>query len=686
MKKTLTTCPYCGTGCGLYLTADDNNQLTAVEGAVNHPVSEGRLCIKGWNAFQFVNHPDRLTTPLIRRNDEFVPATWDEALNLVATKLQDIAQRYDNDALMFLSSARATNEENYLLMKLARAVFRTNNVDHCARLCHASTVTGLAAAFGSGAMTNSISCFDKTDCIFVIGSNTTEQHPLIGTRIIKAAQNGAKLIVADNRTIRLASLADLHIRHKNGSDVALLNGMLHVIIKEGLENKEFIATRTENYAQAKATVAAYTPEKVAAICGITPEEVVTAARLFATAKRAMLVYSMGITQHIHGVANVKACANLALVTGHIGREGCGVNPLRGQNNVQGACDMGALPNVYSGYQQITNREVRHKFAQAWHIDEENLSPRVGRTVTTSMDAALEGKIKAFYIMGENPVVSEADQHHVCKALAKAEFIVAQDIFFTPTCRYASVILPAVSFAEKEGTFTNTERRIQRVRQAIAPIGDARPDWQILGELAKRCGYDHMQYANPAEIMDEIAALTPSYGGIGFARLDALASTGNASLQWPCPDKNHPGTPILHRDKFARGPGCFSAGEYEDPAELPDAEYPFVLSTGRCYFQYHTGTMTRRTRLLEREESCPYIEINDTDARTHNIRDRDWIYVATRRGEVRVMARVTNGISSGVLFMPFHYEEAAANLLTINRRDPEAEIPEFKVCAAKIRVP
>lgn len=673
MKKILTTCPYCGTGCGMYLIVE-NDEVVAVEASAAHPVAAGKLCVKGWNAFQFINHHERLTTPLIKKDNQFIPATWDEALSLIATKLKTIQSQYGSDSVMFMSSARATNEENYLLMKLARAVFKTNNVDHCARLCHASTVAGLAATFGSGAMTNSISCMEQADCFLVIGTNTTEQHPLIGTRVLQRVQNGAQLIVADSRAIQLTHFADLHLRHRNGTDVALLNSLMHVIIRDNLENKQFVAERTENYEELKIVVSTYTPEKVATICGISAQEIVNAAHIFAEAKSAMIIYAMGITQHVAGIDNVKSIANLAMLTGNIGKVGSGVNPLRGQNNVQGACDMGALPDFYSGYQLVTDRKNQEKFARAWHV--ENLPTNIGYAVTSALDAVAEGKIKACFIMGENPVMSEADQHHVIQALEKLEFLVVQDIFFTPTCKYADVILPAASFAEKDGTFTNTERRVQQIRKAVSPVGESKADWEILCTLAKRCGYEYMNYAHPAAIMEEIASLTPIYGGISYPR---LACQG---LQWPCLDANHPGTPILHTKQFSRGRGKFMPAEYFAPPETPDQEYPFLLSTGRCYFQYHTGTMTRRTRLLEREEHFPYVEINNTDAKKLNIRDRDWINIITRRGKVAVMARISD-ITAGIIFMPFHFEEGAANKLTINARDKIAEIPEFKVCAAKI---
>lgn len=675
MKRTLTVCPYCGTGCMFYLVSD-SGRLVGVEPSTTHPVSRGGLCVKGWNAFGFVHHPDRLTTPLIRRDGKLHSASWDEALGLVAERLREIQERHGADSLMFASSAKATNEENYLLMKLARGVFGTNNIDHCARLCHSSTVTGLAETFGSGAMTNSIDCFDNTDLILIIGSNTTEQHPLIGSRILKAARRGTKLIVADNRLIRLARHADLHLRHNNGSDVALLNAMMQVIIAEGLEDREFIAARCENFEAFADSIADWTPERAAPLTGLQPGEIVAAARLFAGAKRAMIVYSMGITQHSHGVDNVRCCAALAMLTGNVGQPGTGVNPLRGQNNVQGGCDMGALPDVFSGYQKVSDPMVREKFTRAWGVDALPSTP--GLPLTRAMDAAAEGKLHGMFFMGENPILSDPDQGHARHALENLDFLVVQDIFLTETAALADVVLPAACYAEKEGTFTNTERRIQRVRKGVEPPGEAKADWEIICALAKQADYDGMQYADPSAVMDEIASVTPIYGGISYERLDPHG------LQWPCPDRDHPGTPILHIERFARGKGRFSPVIYRPPAERPDEDFPFVLTTGRTYFHWHTGTMTRRTHLLDREERRSFIEINPDDAARLGVRERDDVLIASRRGSVRAQARITGIVIPGVVFMPFHFAEGAANALTNNVLDPESSIPEFKVCAVQVR--
>ena len=674
MKRTLTVCPYCGVGCTFYLVSD-GGRLVGVEPSTTSPVNRGGLCVKGWNAYAFVHHPDRLTTPLMRRDGVLQPASWNEALNLVVERLQAVQETHGKDAVMFASSAKATNEENFLLMKLARAVFGTNNIDHCARLCHSSTVTGLTETFGSGAMTNSISCFDQTDVILVIGSNTTEQHPLIGSRILNAVRNGTRLIVADNRRIRLARHAALHLRHKNGSDVALLNGMMHVIIAEGLADREFIANRTENFDALAGSVTDWTPERTAAATGLSADKIIAAARMYAGAGRAMIVYSMGITQHSHGVDNVRCIASLAMLTGNVGRLGTGVNPLRGQNNVQGGCDMGALPDLYSGYQKVSDPLMRDKFARAWGVS--SLPSEPGLPLTRAMDTASEGRLHGMFIMGENPMLSDPDQGHVRKVLENLELLVVQDIFLTETAAVADIVLPAACFAEKEGTFTSTERRVQRLHKAVEPPGQARADWKIICDIAERAGYEGMRYSSPAEILDEAASLTPIYGGIIYKRLDA------PGLQWPCPDQEHPGTPIMHLDRFSRGLGHFTPVSHRLPAELPDEQYPFVLTTGRTYFHWHTGSMTRRTHLLAREEPCSFIELHPDDAARLGIRHRDMLLVSSRRGEIRTEARVTEMVIPGVLFIPFHFVEGAANSLTNNALDPESSIPEFKVCAVRL---
>ena len=678
-KKTLTTCIYCGSGCQFYLDVEDN-KIKGVVPSQNHPVSQSSLCVKGWNAGEFVNHPDRLTDPLIKENGAFRKASWDEALNLVVKKLIETRDKYGNDSVAFFGSAKCTNEENYLIMKLARAVFKTNNIDHCARLCHASTVAGLALSFGSGAMTNSISCFDEAELYLITGSNTTEQHPLIGSRMIKnLREKKADCVVIDPRKIKLSRFAKYHLKQNCGTDVAWMNGLMHVIIKEGLENKDFIRDHTENYEELKKTVEKYTPEYVEKITSIPAQQLKEVARLYAT-KKSMIIYSMGITQHTTGVDNVKSCANLAMLTGNIGKIGTGVNPLRGQNNVQGSCDVGALPNVYCGYQAVTNEAIREKFEKAWKV--KGLSPNIGLTVTTVPDAILQDKVKALYVMGENPMVSDPNTSHLEKALLKCPFLVVQDIFLTETAQLADVVLPGVSYAEKDGTFTSTERRVERIRKAVEPIGNAKPDWKILCEIADHCGYK-FDYASPKEVMDEMAQLAPIYGGITYDRKEM---EGGFGLQWPCPTKDHPGTAFLHKDgNFTRGKGLFFGIEYKPPAEtgLDNKDYPLTLTTGRSYFHWHTRTLTSRTSTLEREVPENYIEIHPEDAKKYKVRKGSMIKVSSLRGSIEVRALVSDIVKPGTVFMPFHFAISAANRLTNDALDPIAKIPEYKVCAVKI---
>jgi formate dehydrogenase alpha subunit len=644
--------------------------------SMNHPVSQGGLCVKGWNAYEFINKLERLNSPLVKSNSKFEQATWDRALGEVARRLTEIKDKYGPEAVGFLSSAKTTNEENFLMMKLARAVFKTNNIDHCARLCHASTVVGLAAAFGSGAMTNSINEFTEADLFLVTGSDTTEQHPLIGSRIINAVcDRGAKLIVVDPRKIELAKYATIYMAQNNGTDVAWINGMINLIIKEKLYNQKYIQERTEGFNQLKKVVEQYSPDYVERITSIPNNLLIQAARLYAKSKKAMIIYSMGITQHTTGVDNVKSLANLAMLTAHVGFESTGVNPLRGQNNVQGACDMGALPNVFSGYQKVTDDALRAKFERIWKV--EDLPSKPGLTVTEIFNRAREGKLKGLYIMGENPVISDPDANHVRQALEKLEFLVVQDIFFSDTAEYADVILPAASFAEKDGTFTNTERRIERIRQAILPPGQTKPDWQIISEVARLCGYMGMEYTHPSQVMDEIAQLTPIYAGISYSRLDPFG------LQWPCPSKDHPGTIYLHKHKFSKGKGSFLPCVYIAPDELPDEEYHFVLSTGRIYWHWHTGTMTRRTSTLDREVPSAYVEINPQDAQSLKLKSGNKVKISSRRGEIQTQAWVTDRVRQGSVFIPFHFKEAAANVLTNPALDPIAKIPEYKVCAVKV---
>ena len=672
VKKVQTTCSYCGVGCQLELWVKDN-KIVKVRGA-NAAPNYGSTCVKGRFGHTYVNRPDRLTKPLIRRNGALEEASWNEALDLVARRLSSIKEEYGPDAICGLSSATCTNEENYLFQKFMRACIGTNNVDHCARLCHASTVAGLGAAFGSGAMTNSIAELEHADCILVTGSNTTETHPVIANYIKRAVRvHGAKLIVVDPRKIDLVKYAALWLRPKNGTDVAWINGMMNVIINKGLEDKEFIAARTEGFAEFRKVVEEYTPDKVEEITGIPAEKLEEAARIYGKAKAASIVYAMGITQHITGTDNVLSLANLAMLTGNVGRPSTGVNPLRGQNNVQGACDVGALPNVFPGYQKVTDPAVREKFEKAWKA---KLPGKPGLTVVEMMNAAAEGKVKGMVIMGENPMISDPNLNHVEEALNALDFLVVQDIFLTETAALADVVLPAASFAEKDGTFTNTERRVLRVRKAIDPPGKAKPDWEIICDLAERMGYP-MHYAHPSEIMDEIATLTPIYGGIHHHR---LVPDG---LQWPCPSDDHAGTQYLHADKFSRGKGLFHPVDYIPPAELPDEEYPFLLSTGRILFHYHTGSMSRRAEALNAYVNEGYAEINPNDLFRLGLKDGEVIRMRTRRGEIQTKVKATERVAPGTVFVPFHFAEGPANRLTNDALDPKAKIPELKVAACRI---
>ncbi|PKP57343.1 formate dehydrogenase subunit alpha [Candidatus Atribacteria bacterium HGW-Atribacteria-1] len=652
-EKVKTTCNYCGCGCNFDFNIKEG-KIVKVTSNPESIVNGINLCVKGRFGYDYIHRDDRLTTPLIKKNGKFEKASWEEAYQLISDKFTQIKKKSGNDSLAVLSSAKCTNEENYLLMKFGRAVIGTNNVDHCARLCHSATVAGLAQAFGSGAMTNSIEEIANASVIYLTGSNTTENHPIIALEIKKAVtKNGAKLIVADPREIELVKYATLWLRQRPGTDVALFNGLMNVIINEGLEDKEFITRRTEGYEEMKKTVLKYTPEITEKITGVPAGDIRKAARIYATAPTVSLIYSMGITQHTTGTDNVLSTANISMLTGNVGKESAGVNPLRGQSNVQGACDLGALPDVYSGYQKVIDPQIREKFSKAWGVD---LSDKVGLTVVEILNAAYEGKIKGIFVMAENPAMSDPDLNHAREALKRVEFLVVSDIFMTETAELADVVLPGVTIAEKDGTITNTERRVQRIRKTVEPVGESKLEWKIICELAQKMGYN-MKYNSPAEIMEEIASLTPIYGGMYYNRLE------KAGLQWPCLDINHPGTKYLHKDKFSRGKGKFSAVEFKEAAELPDEEYPFLFTTGRVLYQFHTGTVSRRSKGLNEIYPEALVEINPQDAQELKVEDGKFVEVTSRRGKIKAKAKVTEKSGKGVVFMSFHFREAAANLLT-----------------------
>lgn len=671
MKRILTTCPFCGVGCNFYLESE-GNQILGISPSCNHAVSRGRLCVKGWNAFEFISHPDRLRKPLVKENGKFKEASWQAAYGLIVKNINKIKVKYGPDAFGVISSARCTNEENYLIQKFARACLGTNNIDHCARTCHSPSVAGLTRSFGSGAATNSIDELPDAKCIFIIGSNATEAHPIIGWRLITAKDKGARIILADPRSMALSNFADLHLRLIPGTDICLVNGMMRVILKEGLEDAEFIRERTEGFDELKKILEKYTPEYVERITRVPKEILIKAARTYATFKPASIIYSLGITEHITGTDNVSTLANLAMLTGNVGRRSSGVNPLRGQNNVQGACDMGALPNVFSGYQDVEDARIREKFEQSWKV---KLPLKKG--LTNSDMFQTPGAIKFFYIVGEDVVHSEPNSRHVASCLERAEFMVVHDLFFCKSAEYADVILPASSFAEKEGTFSNADRRIQRVRKAIEPLPQTKPDGQIIMELSGLLGYP-MKYKDSSFVMDEIAKLSPVFGGVSYGRLEALGF-----LQWPCLDKKHPGTKIMHQERFARGRGRFFSIGHKPPQELPDAEFPFMLSTGRILFHYNSGTQTRRTTILSREFPENFVQINPQDAKRIGIKDKSKVSVTTRRGTLIVKAAVTDGIIPGVIWMPFHYANKLTNILTNDAFDPISKIGEYKACAAKV---
>ncbi|MGD8632712.1 MAG: formate dehydrogenase subunit alpha [Anaerolineales bacterium] len=685
-----STCPYCGVGCQVNLHVKDD-QIYRVSAPFEAAPNYGMLCVKGRFGTDFVNHPDRVRRPLIRVNTDepraaqpvWREASWDEALDFVADRLSSIVQVSGGDSIAGFACAKATNEENFIFQKFIRAVLGTNNVDHCARLCHAGSVTGLQLAIGSSAMSNSIAEMEHLDTFIVTGSNTTETHPVISNFLKRAVrENGAKLIVIDPRQIEMTDFATLWLRQRPGTDVALWQAMAHVVVEEKLYDEQFIRSRTEGFSDYIESLEEFTPEWAQEVTGVPAEDIRAAARMYAQAQAASVYWGMGISQSTHGTDNTLGVTNLALLCGHVGKPGTGLNPLRGQNNVQGCSDSGGLPNVYTAYQRVDDDEVRERFSTHWN--REMLNPEPGLTVTELVDGALTGAIKAFYIMGEDPLTSEPNLNHAAHALEELDLIVCQDIFINSTGQMADVILPSSSFAEKDGTFTNSDRRVQRVRQAVPRVGDSRPDWVILSDLAKRveerlniqesAGWD---YSHPSEVWEEMRALTPEFWGITYERLEQ-----EGGVHWPCPSEDHPGTPYLFEESFPRGRGKFWALEYGTDSELPDEEYPYLLSTGRVLYHWHGGTMTRRSKLDEVWPEAT-VEVHPADALDKDLTTGDWVEVASRRGAIKLRVMVTGRSPRGVVFIPFHFVEAAANILTNDRTDERAKIPDYKVCAVRI---
>lgn len=674
LVKVRTTCPYCGVGCQMDLNVNPKtNKIVRVTSETGCVPNKGSLCVKGKFGHHYVDSDDRLTTPLIRKNGELVETDWDTAIQAVADGLGKVKAEHGPTALATISSCRCSNEDNYLMQKFTRAALGTNNVDQCATTCHGPTVAGLALSFGSGAMTNSIDEIKNCDLLFVIGSNPTEAHPVMGYEMKKALRRGAKLIVGDPRRTWMAQHADVHLQLENGTDNMMINAMMHTIISEGLEDKEFVANRTENYEALKEMVLKYPPEEVADRVGVDAEDIKQAARMYAGVKHAGIFYTLGITEHTCGTENVRNLANLSMLTGHMGYESTGVNPLRGQNNVQGGCDMGALPVAFQGYQKVTDPDVRAKFEKAWGVP---MPTDEGGRISQFFIGAHEGTIKGMYIMGEDVVMSEPNRDHIIKCLEKLDFLAVQEIFMSETAKLADVVLPAACWAEKDGTFTNSERRVQRIRAAVTPPGQARPDWEIVRDISAACGYE-MKLESAEEVWDELADLAPIFYGIRYDRIDKVG------LQWPCPDRDHPGTKFLHKGKFTRGLGEFAAIEFRPPAEVPDDEYPLILSTGRTLYHYNVGNMTRKSPVSHAKQPSNFVMMHVDDASKIGVGDGDMVRVTTRRGQLEVKAQVADIVKLGTTWMPFHFAEAATNVLTNDAFDNIAWTGEYKACAVKI---
>ena len=691
-----TTCPYCGVGCKLELHIKDD-YVYKVTSPFDAVVNHGNLCVKGRFGYDFIYNKDRVTTPLIRKTkqspgartqafnrDEWREVSWNEALDYTADRMVEIYQRDGADAMAVYCCAKATNEDNYLLQKLFRALFRSNNIDHCTRLCHAGSVVALQMALGSSAMSNTAAEVIHSDVFLVTGSNTAETHPIIALQMKAAVEkHGAKLIVVDPRRVEMVNWATLWLPEKPGTDVPLFSAMAHVIIKEQLYNQDFIDRRTEGFEDFRKSIEPCTPEYAEAISGVDRNLIIQAARMYAKAKNAAIYWALGIPEHSHGTDNAMSLIHLALLTGHIGRQGTGLNPLRGQNNVQGASDSGAMPWHYPGYQRVDEEASARKFEQAWNIEPGGLNRRLGLTTTEIMSEVRPGGVRALHIMGENPMMSEPNLNHTRHMMEQVEFLVAQDLFINESGAYADVFLPAASWAEKEGTFTNTDRRVQRVRKALEPRGQARADWEIICDLAgridKKLGRQQTSFwafRSPAEVLEEMGRVVPEYAGVKYSRIE------KQGLQTPVWDDNHPGTPYLFAESFPRGRGKFYDIEYVPSVEMPDEEYPFILTTGRLLEHWHGGTLTRHSKL---DDLYPHarIEINPADAARLKIEDDQTVRVSSRRGTIVLRAWVTQRTTVGVVFMPMHFAEAAANLLTIDALDPLAKIPEYKACAVRI---
>lgn len=684
VRTVSTICPYCGVGCGIKAQVDESERIMGMLDDPDNRSSVGMLCVKGRFGYTFVHHRDRLTTPLIRKNGELAAASWDEALDYIADRLS----QYDGSEFATLASAKATNEDGYVQQKFARLLMKSNNIDHCTRLCHSPSVEAMLAALGSGATSNSYVDYEEAGCIVITGSDANSNHPVAASRMRRAVlERGAKLIVINPRRIEMCDFAELWLRPRPGTDVALYNGMAKVILDEGLADMEFIRNRTEQFEEWREVVEKYDLETVEKITGVSRSDVAEAARIYANPpfSGSCLVWGMGITQHTNGTANAHCLLNLALVSGQLGSPGSGISPLRGQNNVQGCGDAGCLPNSLPGYQALTE-DAALKFSEAW--GGEPINGVDGLVVTEMVEEALRGNIKAMYVTGENPLLSEPDLHHAEEAFKSLEFLVVQDIFMHETAEVADVVLPAATFAEKDGTFTNSERRVQRVRAVVDPVGGSRPDWEIICDLARRLSAKRglglegeFDYRRPSEIWDEMAALTPIVAGISYERLDA-----EGGIQWPCPTADHPGTRYLYAEDFPRGPRARFVPFEQGPAaeEMPTKRFPLILNTGRVLYHWHGGTITRRADGLLARMPDLEIHMSAEDGERYGVDNGEWIRVRSRRGDLEGRASYTEKMRAGEIFVPFvKLKDHAANFLTNSAFDPNSKIPEYKVCAVRI---
>ena len=678
-----TTCPYCGVGCGIVAGVGEDGIIQEMLDDPDNLSSLGMLCVKGRFGYTFVHHEDRITSPLIRKDGVLVETTWEEALDLVAKKLVE----YQGDPFGTLCSAKATNEDGYVQQKFARLVMKSNHIDHCTRLCHSPSVEAMLESLGSGATSNSYIDYEEAGCLVIIGSDANSNHPVAASRMRRAViENGAKLIVINPRRIDMCDFADLWLRPRPGTDVALLNGIANVILSESLEDTSFIRDRTEGFDDWKKIIEKYDPEYVETVTGVSKSDIIAAARMYACPpfSGSCLIWGMGITQHTMGTANAHGLLNLSFVSGQLGKPGSGISPLRGQNNVQGCGDAGCVPNAFPGYQSI-NEDTVKKFSAAW--GGANLPTESGLVVTDMVPAIDEGRIKAMYVTGENPLLSEPDLAHAEKSFRSLEFLVVQDIFLHETAQIADVVLPACSFAEKDGSFTNSERRVQRVRKVLEPVGDSKADWKIFCELAEKISEitdedfgSEFSYDHPSQIWDEFASLTPLVAGINYERLE------NGGIQWPCPAVDHPGTRYLYEKDFPRGDRAkfvgFEQGKAAD--ELPNRRFPLILNTGRILYHWHGGTMTRRAHGLLARASVLQVAVNPDDCDTYGLNSGDKVCIKSRRGQMEAEVLVSETMNSGEIFVPFvKLQEQAANFLTNAALDPDSRIPEYKVCAVRM---